>query len=78
MARLTLGLNADPSASAACQRTPGEGLDGDGGLSDHEEQLSDHNHAVGLLEHESGLGVAQSLRQAASKSSEGSKAKGFY
>lgn len=76
MARL--GLNADPSVAAACQRAPGEGLDGDGGMSDHEEQLSDHNHAVGLLEDESGLGVAQSLRQAASKSNEGSKAEGFY
>lgn len=48
---LRLWLNADQSVSAACQCAPGEGLDGDGGLSDHEEQLSDHHHAEGLLDY---------------------------
>ena len=42
---------ADLSVCAACQCAPGEGLDGDGGLADHEEQLSDHHHAVHLLDH---------------------------
>lgn len=44
------GGGADLSVSAACQCTSGEGLDGDGGLSDHEEQLSDYHHAEGLLD----------------------------
>lgn len=60
-----LELNTDQSVSAALQCAPGEGLDGDGGLSDHEKQLSDHYHAVGLLDHQSSLGVAQGQSQPA-------------
>lgn len=59
------GLNADRSVSAACQCASGESLDGDCGVSDHEEQLSDHEHAVGFLNHQGGLGVAQAESQAA-------------
>jgi len=46
-----LALNADLSVSAACQCAPGEGLNGEGGLSDHDEHLSDRCHTVGLLDH---------------------------
>lgn len=44
-------ITADLSVLAAGQGAPGEGLDSDGGMTDHEEQLSDHHHAVGLLDH---------------------------
>lgn len=44
-------LNTDQPVSATGLSAPGEGLDGDGGLSDHEEQPSDRHHAVGLLDH---------------------------
>lgn len=48
---LSLFASADLSVSAASQFAPGEGLDGDSGLADHEEQASDHHHAVGPLDH---------------------------
>ena len=48
---LRLLMNADQSVSAAGQCVPGEGLNGDGGLSDHEEQLPHRHHTVGLLDY---------------------------
>lgn len=49
----------DRSVSAARQRASCESLDGDGGTADHEEQLSDHHHAVGFLDYQRSLGIAQ-------------------
>lgn len=56
-------LNVDLSVSAAGQRSPGEGLDSDGGVSNHEEKLSDHHHPVGLLDHHGSLSISQGQSQ---------------
>jgi len=62
---------SDQSVSPACRRAPGEGLDGDGGLSDHEEHPSHRHHAVSLLDDDGGLGVAQPQDQSAAKKGKG-------